>query len=131
MLSALSVLSLLPLGVVATPPPALDAKSVERFANLALTCVHQEYPNKIGHVMSSDGDVGPPRKQTPAFCGCFDWHSSVHGHWLLVRLSKTYPDASFAANRLDLNPEWCPQQRTGVTSRERVTDIPKGEWLAS
>ena len=69
---------------------------MERFANLALTCVHQEYPNKMGHVMSSDGDVGPPRKLTPAFYGRFDWHSSVHGHRLLVRLSKTCPDASFA-----------------------------------
>jgi len=39
--------------------------------------------------MSSDGDVGPLRKLTPAFYGCFDWHSSVRGHWLLVRLSKT------------------------------------------
>jgi hypothetical protein len=70
---------------------------VERFAALALACVHQEYPNKIGHVMSSDEDVAPPRELTPAFYGCFDWHSSVHGHWLLVRLAKLYPDAEFVA----------------------------------
>jgi hypothetical protein len=75
----------------------LDISSVDRFAGLALACVHQEYPNKIGHVMSSDDDVDPPRKLTPAFYGCFDWHSSVHGHWLLTRLAKLYPEAEFAA----------------------------------
>jgi hypothetical protein len=74
----------------------LDAASVNRFADLALECVHQEYPNKIGHVMASDDDVAPPRLLTPVFFGCFDWHSSVHGHWLLARLAKLYPDAEFA-----------------------------------
>src|SRR5437588_2290664 len=73
-----------------------DAKAAERFAKLALACVHKEYPNKISHVLNSDADVAPPRKLTPAFCGCYDWHSSVHGHWLLVRLVRTFPDASFA-----------------------------------
>jgi len=69
--------------------------TVGRFAGLALGCVHQEYPNKIGHVLTSDQDVGPPRDLTPVFYGCFDWHSSVHGHWLLVRLLRQYPDAEF------------------------------------
>lgn len=77
--------------------PEFDEKAAGRFARLALDCVHKEYPNKIAHVMSSDKDVLPPRKLTPAFCGCFDWHSAVHGHWLLVRLLRTFPDASFAA----------------------------------
>ncbi len=72
-----------------------DASAAERFAKLALACVHKEYPNKISHVLNSDADVAPPRKLTPAFCGCYDWHSSVHGHWLLVRLLRTFPDASF------------------------------------
>ena len=74
----------------------MDARSVERFANLALACVHKEYPNHIGHTLNGDADVQPPRKLTPAFYGCFDWHSSVHGHWLLARLVRTYPDAAFA-----------------------------------
>jgi len=73
-----------------------DAKAADRFAKLALACVHKEYPNKIAHVLNSDADVAPPRKLTPAFCGCYDWHSSVHGHWLLVRLLRTFPDAPFA-----------------------------------
>jgi hypothetical protein len=76
--------------------PEFDAKAAERFANLALACVHKEYPNKISHVLNGDADVAPPRKLTPAFCGCYDWHSSVHGHWLLVRLVRTFPDAPFA-----------------------------------
>ena len=74
----------------------LDAHAAERFAGLALQCVHKEYPNKISHVLNSDADVAPPRELTPAFCGCYDWHSSVHGHWLLVRLLRTFPNASFA-----------------------------------
>jgi hypothetical protein len=72
-----------------------DAKAAERFANLALACVHKEYPNKISHSMNSDADVAPPRELTPAFYGCYDWHSSVHGHWLLARLARTFPDAPF------------------------------------
>src|ERR1700736_1080586 len=88
-------------GQVAAASPSdggFDAKAAERFAKLALACVHKEYPNKISHVLNSDADVAPPRKLTPAFCGCYDWHSSVHGHWLLVRLLRTFPDASFAAD---------------------------------
>src|SRR5215469_18140974 len=73
-----------------------DEKAAERFAKLALACVEKEYPNKISHVLNSDKDVAPPRKLTPAFYGCYDWHSSVHGHWLLVRLLRTFPNASFA-----------------------------------
>jgi hypothetical protein len=74
----------------------LGAGEVERFARLALDCVHREYPNKIAHVLNSDADVAPPRELTPIFYGCFDWHSSVHGHWLLVRLLRLYPEAAFA-----------------------------------
>jgi hypothetical protein len=77
-------------------PAHFDSKAAERFANLALACVHKEYPNKIGHNLNSDKDVAPPRQLTPAFYGCYDWHSSVHGHWLLARLARTFPDAPFA-----------------------------------
>ncbi|HSP44585.1 MAG TPA: DUF2891 domain-containing protein [Chthoniobacterales bacterium] len=83
-------------GMAEEAPPNFDAKAAERFAGLALACAGKEYPNKISHLLNSDADVAPPRKLTPAFYGCYDWHSSVHGHWLLVRLVKTFPDASFA-----------------------------------
>jgi hypothetical protein len=78
-----------------------DVHSAQRFAKLALACVEKEYPNKISHVLNSDADVAPPRKLTPAFYGCYDWHSSVHGHWLLVKLIRTFPDASFARSARD------------------------------
>lgn len=84
--------------------PEVDAAAADRFARLALACVHKEYPNKISHVLNSEADVAPPHQLTPAFCGCYDWHSSVHGHWLLVRLLRTFPEASFAqAARQALN----------------------------
>lgn len=75
----------------------LNASEVERFARLALECVHREYPNKIAHVLHSEADALPPSQLTPIFYGCYDWHSAVHGHWLLVRLMRLYPDAPFAA----------------------------------
>jgi hypothetical protein len=94
----LALLLLVPsISVAATDAAAtFDAKAAERFAKLALACVAKEYPNKISHVLNSDTDVAPPRKLTPAFYGCYDWHSSVHGHWLLVRLLRTFPNAALA-----------------------------------
>ncbi len=80
---------------VAQAPSGISAFDAGRFAKLALDCASREYPNKIAHVLSSDADVKPPRELTPAFFGCFDWHSSVHGHWLLARLSRAFPAAPF------------------------------------
>jgi hypothetical protein len=79
----------------------LDVDAAGRFAQLALDCVHREYPNKIAHHLNSDEDVAPPRELTPAFYGCYDWHSAVHGHWLLARLARTYPDAAFTPQARD------------------------------
>jgi hypothetical protein len=73
-----------------------DVQAAQRFAGLALACAHKEYPNHMSHTLNSDADAAPPRELTPAFYGCYDWHSSVHGHWLLVRLVRTFPDAGFA-----------------------------------
>jgi Protein of unknown function (DUF2891) len=81
--------------------PQFDSAAAERFAKLALACVQKEYPNKISHVLNSDADVASPRKLTPAFYGCYDWHSSVHGHWLLARLLRSFPNASFAGAARD------------------------------
>src|SRR6266403_1873994 len=113
-----------------------DAKAAERFARLALACVTKEYPNKIAHVLNSDVDVAPPRKLTPAFCGCYDWHSSVHGHWLLVRLLRTFPDAPFAkpardALRKSLTAENLKQEATYLRGEGRASfERPYGlAWL--
>jgi hypothetical protein len=81
----------------AAEAPALGEAAAARFAKLALECVRREYPNKISHVMASDADAHPPRELTPAFFGCYDWHSSVHGHWMLARLARLFPNALFAA----------------------------------
>src|SRR3974377_480016 len=74
----------------------LDAGAAGRFAALALKCLHREDPNHISHTLSGAPDVRAPRALTPAFYGCYDWHSDVHGHWLLVRLVRLYPHAVYA-----------------------------------
>ena len=109
--------------------PAFDAKAAERFANLALGCVHKEYPNKISHTLKSDADVAPPRKLTPAFYGCYDWHSSVHGHWLLARLVRQFPDAPFSkpareALKKSLSAENLQKDAGGVWRTE--VELPPG-----
>ena len=70
---------------------SLDASGASHFARLALRCARQEYPNKLDHVMNGAQEVQPPRALHPAFYGCYDWHSSVHGHWMLARLLRSFP----------------------------------------
>lgn len=127
----------------ATPqPPALphtgdfDVESAQRFARLALACVHKEYPNKLSHSLNSDADVAPPRKLTPAFYGCYDWHSSVHGHWLLARLARVFPDAAFtpdarAALQQSLTPANIAQEVAYLNAEGRASfERPYGlAWL--
>src|SRR5246127_3712789 len=114
----------------------LDINAAERFAKLALSCVHKEYPNKISHSLNSDADVAPPRKLTPAFYGCYDWHSSVHGHWLLVRLIRSFPEASFVlsareALRQSLTAEHIVQEAAYLHAEGRASfERPYGlAWL--
>lgn len=68
-----------------------DAPAASRFAALALKGIAKEYPNKMDHVLRDAADVRGPKALHPAFYGCFDWHSSVHGHWMLVRLLRLHP----------------------------------------
>ena len=75
----------------AVPAPTLTREAASRFAGLALACIQREYPNKLDHVMNDQSEVQSPRALHPSFYGCFDWHSSVHGHWLLVRLLRLLP----------------------------------------
>lgn len=76
---------------------ALDARAAEQFARLALAGLDREFPNKPGEVLRGPQDVLPPRAMHPAFFGCYDWHSSVHGHWMLVRLLRLHPGLPPAA----------------------------------
>lgn len=110
-------LAILFLAAAALPIHAaeFDAKAAERFADLALACVHKEYPNHISHTLNSAKDAKPPHELTPAFYGCLDWHSCVHGHWLLARLARTFSDAPFAkpareALKEDITPEHIAQE---------------------
>ena len=69
----------------------LTIESASRFAALALDCMHREYPNKLNQVLKDESGLLPPKTLHPAFYGCFDWHSSVHGHWMLAKLLKEFP----------------------------------------
>jgi hypothetical protein len=71
--------------------PHLSLQNAARFAALALNGINREYPSKLDHVINDQADVLTPRQLHPAFYGCFDWHSSVHGHWMLVRLLRVLP----------------------------------------
>jgi len=86
-------------------------EATARFADLALKCIHREYPNKIAHVLNSAEDARLPRELTPIFFGCYDWHSAVHGHWLLVRLCRSRPDSAFVAEaRAALDRSFTPEK---------------------
>jgi hypothetical protein len=74
-----------------------------QFAKLAVDCVQRELPNAIQHVINGEADVQRPRVLHPAFYGCLDWHSAVHGHWLLVRLLRAVPDLDAGAIRAALD----------------------------
>ena len=107
-----------------------------RFARMALDCIHREYPNKIAHVLNSDSDVRPPRELTPAFYGCFDWHSAVHGHWMLARLLRVFPNAGFAeeahaALKRSITPKHIAAELDYLTAPERESfERPYGlAWL--
>ena len=71
---------------------ALTETGASHFAHLALNCIQKEYPNKLNQVLLDDSQLREPQDLHPAFYGCFDWHSSVHGHWMLVRLLKKFPN---------------------------------------
>lgn len=75
----------------------VDDAQICAFARLAMTGIEREYPNKPSDILLGRKDVRPPREVHPAFFGCFDWHSAVHGHWMLVRILKNFPTISVAA----------------------------------
>ena len=70
----------------------LTTAGASHFSRLALDCLHREYPNKLNQILVADSMLRSPKLLHPAFYGCFDWHSAVHGHWMLVRLLRTFPD---------------------------------------
>ena len=137
-INSVTTLIVILISSLVSAPNLADTKAVypEKLAHLALECVHKEYPNKISHTMQSDIDLKPPRKLTPSFYGCFDWHSSVHGHWLLVRLAKLYPEKDLSVQSIEiLNQSFAKEnlliekdyfQGTGRTAFERPYGL---AWL--
>ncbi|HEX8262735.1 MAG TPA: DUF2891 domain-containing protein [Allosphingosinicella sp.] len=75
---------------------SLTPEIAERFARIALGHVTREYPHKLDHVMDGPEDVAGPRELHPIFFGSFDWHSCVHGWWLMLRLRRLFPDLGIA-----------------------------------
>ena len=73
----------------------LSEADARRFVDLALAGLNREFPNKPGNVLHSPEDAKSPSQLTPVFFGHFDWHSSVHGHWTLVRLVRLFPKAEW------------------------------------
>ena len=69
----------------------LTLKQANHLASLPIKCLQQEYPNKLSQMLIDSTEIQSPKNLHPAFYGCFDWHSSVHGHWSLVYLFKKFP----------------------------------------
>ncbi|MBE9510797.1 MAG: DUF2891 domain-containing protein [Bacteroidetes bacterium] len=81
--------------------PVLDIETANHLSKLAYNCISREYPNKLSHVMNDSTEVLGPETLHPAFYGCFDWHSSVHGHWMLVKLLKSFPNLELRNDIID------------------------------
>jgi hypothetical protein len=108
--------------------PVLEPDLAARFSRLALDCVHKEFPNKISRTTDTAEEIGRPRELFPAFYGCFDWHSAVHGHWMLVRMLRL--DALDAETRaeaiakLDANLN----EATGAGELANFQRAARGSW---
>ena len=113
----------------------LSQAQATHFARLALKCARKEYPNKIEHVMNDETQVKPPKSLHPSFYGCYDWHSSVHGHWLLARLLRLYPalpeardiretlNANLSSNNIEVENDYF--KATGRASRSEERRVGK------
>ena len=76
--------------------PKLNLMQANRLASLPFGCIQTEYPNKLGQTLHDSTHLKNPKTLHPAFYGCFDWHSSVHGHWSLVSLLRQFPEVNEA-----------------------------------
>ncbi len=76
----------------------ISYEKANALADVPLGCIDKEYPNKLGQVLNDDDDLKNPKSLHPIFYGCFDWHSSVHGHWLLTKFMKDFPATDLSNN---------------------------------
>jgi hypothetical protein len=117
-------------------PHALTPEIGARFAALALGHVTREYPNKPGHVLAGPEDARTPAALHPVFHGSYDWHSCVHGYWLLARVLRRFPDGAQAgAIRTRFDAQLVPDKVAGecayfATPTARGYERPYGwAWL--
>ncbi|MFD2518469.1 DUF2891 domain-containing protein [Salinimicrobium flavum] len=98
-------------------PVQLTLDQANTLAQLPLDCINVEYPNKLNQTLANADEIGEPKELHPAFYGCFDWHSSVHGHWALVSLLKQFPDLKKAEEiRNKLKASLSPENIQGEVS---------------
>ena len=112
----------------------LEPRTAGRLVHLIAANLHREYPNKPGLVLFGDRDARPPRRLTPMFYGCFDWHSAVHSHWALVRLLRLLPGEPWAGDlRIALSGSFTDENAAGelATLEDRPGfEMPYGiAWL--
>ncbi|WP_291099566.1 MULTISPECIES: DUF2891 domain-containing protein [Weeksellaceae] len=91
----------------------LNLQQAKKIFDLPTHCISIEYPNKLGNVLGSENDLKTPKQIRPIFYGCFDWHSSVHGFWSIIKLMKDYPE-------LDANNK-IRNQLNQLITRDNVT----------
>ena len=85
-----------------TEPPVLTVELAETIFSLPTHCLEVEYPNKLGQTLGSAADLKTPKALRPVFYGCYDWHSSVHGYWSIVKLMQKYPALDSAGRIRDV-----------------------------
>ena len=98
-------------------PIRLTLSEANRLAELPLSCMQVEYPNKLNQTLSDSTYLKGPKELHPAFYGCFDWHSSVHGHWMLVSLLRQFPE-------LDRAEEIRAKLEENLTPENIATNLP-------
>jgi len=92
----------------------LDYETASRLAGLPLHCAHVEYPNKLSQVLENETELLAPSELHPVFYGCFDWHSSVHGHWLLAKVANLFPDTELHQNVSTLFAQQFTKEKVGI-----------------
>lgn len=94
----------------------LTVNEAKKILELPLSCITQEFPNRLGQTLGSEADLKTPIQLRPVFYGCFDWHSSVHGYWSIVKIIKTFPE-------LDANKEIRTLLNTLITKENVATEL--------
>ena len=101
----------------------LSLEQANRLAQLPLECMQTEFPNKLGQTLGNASELKTPKTLHPAFYGCFDWHSAVHGHWSLVYLLKKYP-------KLDKREEVLKKLRENISCLLYTSPSPRDATLS-